>query len=78
MAIPAGRNIIRKETEKKLKYKSVCTEIHRMWNMKCVTVAVVTVATGILTKVQRNIWKPYQENIQYFAYKRQLYLEHYT
>jgi hypothetical protein len=27
VAIPADRNVMQKETEKKLKYKSLCTEI---------------------------------------------------
>jgi hypothetical protein len=32
--IPAGRNVVQKEAEKKLKYKSLCEEIKRMWNLK--------------------------------------------
>ena len=32
--MPADRNVVRKEVEKKLKYKSLCTEIQRMWNLK--------------------------------------------
>ena len=31
MAIPADRNVVQKEAEKKLKYKSLCIEIQRMW-----------------------------------------------
>jgi hypothetical protein len=30
MAIPADRNVVQKEAEKKLKYKSLCIEIQRM------------------------------------------------
>jgi G:T/U-mismatch repair DNA glycosylase len=30
VAIPADRNVVQKETEKKLKYKSLCIEIQRM------------------------------------------------
>jgi hypothetical protein len=33
MAIPADRNVVQKEAEKKLKYKSLCTEIQRMWDV---------------------------------------------
>jgi hypothetical protein len=33
MAIHADRNVMPKEAEKRLKYKSLCTEIQRMWNM---------------------------------------------
>ena len=32
VAIPADRNVVQKEAEKKLKYKSLCIEIQRMWN----------------------------------------------
>jgi hypothetical protein len=35
VAIPLDRNVIRKESEKKLKYKTLSIEIQRMWNMKC-------------------------------------------
>jgi hypothetical protein len=34
VAIPAERNVMQKEAEKKLKYKSLCIEIQQMWNMK--------------------------------------------
>jgi hypothetical protein len=36
VAIPADRNVVQKEVEKKLKYKTVHTEIQRIWSMKCV------------------------------------------
>jgi hypothetical protein len=51
VAKPADRNAMQKETEKKLKYKSSCTEIQGMWNKKCVIVSVIVGAAGILTKV---------------------------
>jgi len=38
------RNIVQEE-EQKLKYKTSCIEIKRMWNLKC-----VIGATGIVTK----------------------------
>ena len=40
MAIPADRNVVQKEAEKKLKYKSLCIEIQRMWKLKCTIVPV--------------------------------------
>ena len=30
-----NNNVVQKEVEKKLKYKSLCMEIQRMWNLKC-------------------------------------------
>ena len=45
VAIPAGRNVVQKEAEKELKYKSLCIEIQRMWNLKCTIVPVITGAT---------------------------------
>ena len=30
----SDRNVTQKEAEKKLKYKSSCTDIQRMWKMK--------------------------------------------
>jgi hypothetical protein len=50
VVIPADRNITQKEAENKIKCKSVCTEIQRMWNMKCIIMPVIIGATGILTK----------------------------
>jgi len=34
VAIPADKNAVQKEAEKKLKYKSICIEIQRMWKLK--------------------------------------------
>jgi hypothetical protein len=34
VAILADRNVVQKEAEKKLQYKSLCIEIQRMWNLK--------------------------------------------
>ena len=35
VAVYADRNVVQKEAEKKLKYRSLCIEIQRMWNLKC-------------------------------------------
>jgi len=50
VAIPADRNVVQKEAEKKLKKKSLCIEIKRMWNLKCTIVPVINGATGIVTR----------------------------
>ena len=50
VAIPADRNGKRKEAEKQLKYKSLCIEIQRMWNLKCKIMRVINGDTGILKK----------------------------
>jgi hypothetical protein len=33
VAMPADRNVVQKGAGKKLKYKSLCIEIQRMWNL---------------------------------------------
>jgi len=50
VVIPTDRNVVQKESEKKLKYKSLSIEIQRMWNLKCTFVPVMTGATGIVTR----------------------------
>jgi hypothetical protein len=49
VAIPADRNVVQKEAEKKLKYKRLCMEI-RMWNLKCTIIPVIIGAIGIVTR----------------------------
>jgi len=53
VAIPTDRNVVQKEAEKKLKYKSLCIEIQRMWNLKFTIVPVISAATGIVTRILR-------------------------
>jgi len=53
VAIPVDRNVVQKEMEKKLKYKSLCIEIQRMWNLKCTIIPVVIGATGIVRRILR-------------------------
>jgi len=48
VAISDDRNVIKKETEKILKYKELMTEIQCMWNLKAKVIAVITRATGII------------------------------
>jgi len=53
VAIPADRNVVQKEAEKKLKYKNLCIEIQRMWNLKRTIVPDTIAATGIVTRSLR-------------------------
>ena len=53
VAIPGDRNLVKKETEKILKYKELITEIHRMWNVKAKAVKVIIGATGTVSKSLR-------------------------
>jgi hypothetical protein len=55
VAIPSDKNVIQKESEKKLKYKNLSIEIQRMWNMKYFVIPVITGATGIVTKGLKKI-----------------------
>ena len=50
VAIPADRNAVQKEAEKKLKYKSLCIELKRTWNLKCTITPIIIGATGIVTR----------------------------
>jgi hypothetical protein len=51
VAIPADRNVVQKEAENELKYKSLSIDIQRMWNMKFMIIPVITGDTGIVTEV---------------------------
>jgi hypothetical protein len=53
VAIPTDRNVMQKETEKKLKYNSLGREIQRMWKLKCTVIPVIIGVTGIVTKSLR-------------------------
>ena len=64
VAILTDRNVVQKEAEKKLKYKSLCIEIQQMWNLKCTVIPVIIGATGIVTRSLKKIWKLFQENIR--------------
>jgi len=58
VTISADRNVVLKEAEKKLKYKSLCIEIQRMWNLKCTILPVIIGASGIVTRSLRKNSEP--------------------
>jgi hypothetical protein len=47
--IPVDRNLMQKDAEKKLKYKSLYVELQQMWNMKCMNILVIIGATRTVT-----------------------------
>jgi len=48
VAISGGRNMIKKETEKILKYTDLITEIQCMCNVKARVIPLITVANGTI------------------------------
>jgi hypothetical protein len=50
IAIRGHRNVIKKETEKILKYKDLIREIQRMWNVKTKVTPVIIGAMGTISK----------------------------
>jgi hypothetical protein len=59
VAISGDRNVIKKETEKILKYKDLTIEIRCMWNVKTKVIPVIIGATGTISKSFRK----YMSNI---------------
>jgi hypothetical protein len=53
VAIPADRNVLRKEAEKKLKYKNLGRDTQRMWNLKCTIIPVIIGTAGLVTRSLR-------------------------
>jgi len=50
IAISGDRNVIKKETEKILKYEDLIMEIQRMWNVKTIVIPVIIGVTGTVSK----------------------------
>jgi len=46
VAISGGRNVIKKEAEKNIKYEDLAVEIQCMWNIKRKVIPIITGATG--------------------------------
>jgi len=60
VAISGDGNVIKKETEKMLKYKDLTIEIQHMWNVKTKMIPVIIGVTGTTSKSFRK----YMSNIQ--------------
>ena len=58
VAKPIDRNVVLKEAEKKLKYKSLCIEIQRTWNLEFTIITVIIGATRIVTRSVRKNLEP--------------------
>jgi len=71
-------NVVQKEAEKKLKYKSLCIEIQRRWNLKCTIIPVIIRATGIVTRSLRKNLEAVPGKHSIDSLQRQLYLENLT
>jgi len=78
VAIPADRNIVQKEKEKKLKHKSLCIEIQRMWNLKCTIIPVITGANGIVTRSLRKNLETVPGKHSIDSLQKTAILEHHT
>ena len=53
VAILGGRDVIKKEAEKTVKYKDLIIEIQCMWNVKVKAMPVIIGMTGTITKSLR-------------------------
>ena len=54
VAVPGDRNVMKKESEKILKYEDLTIEIQRMWNMKAKVIPVIIGATRTMSKSGNN------------------------
>jgi hypothetical protein len=78
VAIRADRNVVQKEADKKLKYKSLGIEIQPKWNLKCTIIPVLIGATGVVTKRLRKNLEAIPGKHLIVHYRSQLYFEHHT
>jgi len=71
VAISGERNVIKKETEKILKYKDLTIEIQRMWNVKTKVKPVIIGATGTISKPFRKYVSNIQKNKKSRNFRKQ-------
>jgi hypothetical protein len=78
VVVPGGRNVIKKEAEKILKYKDLTIEIQRMWNVKTQVTPVITGATGTISKSFRKHLSSVPESTISRNCRKQLYWAQHT
>ena len=75
MATYADRNVVQTEEGKKLKYRSLCTDIQRTWNIKCMIIMVITGVTGVVTNGLRKNLEPIPGKHSILSLKKTAILE---
>ena len=79
VAIPGGRNVMQKEADKKLNYKSLCIEIQQIWNMKCMIILGIIGATRMVNKMfKKKFGSHNRKTFHTFTTKGSYTLEHHT
>jgi hypothetical protein len=73
VAIPGGRNVIKKGAEKILKYKALTIELQRMWTVKTKLTPVIIGASGTISKSFRKYLSSVSGNTKSRNYRKQLY-----
>jgi len=65
--------VIKKETEKILKFKDLTIEIQCLWNVKIKVIPVMIEATGTISKSLKNTLVTYGESTKSRNYRKQPY-----
>ncbi|KAL1451137.1 hypothetical protein WDU94_003426 [Cyamophila willieti] len=63
ISVPCDKNLISKEAEKKLKYRTLAIEVSKMWNLKTLIVPVIIGALGTIPQTLHNNIKTLEGNI---------------
>jgi hypothetical protein len=70
--------VIKKDTDKILKYKDLVTEIQRMWKVKTMVAPVIIGATETISKSFRKYLSSIPESTTSRNYRKQLYWAQHT
>jgi predicted transcriptional regulator len=71
VAIPADRNVIKKEAEKISKYKDLIIQIQCRWNVKATVIPVIIGATGTISNHSDSTRATYWEITKLRKYNKQ-------